>query len=93
MSDFDSLVSYSGQLQLDKFNLGIYYSDDQMGVVSANIRLDGTGLELSKMDLNFEGEISELGLGQYVYTKMTSTGRFKNNFFNGKFEIADALHQ
>ena len=56
MSDFDSLVSYSGQLQLDKFNLGTYYSDDQMGVVSANIRLDGTGLELSKMDLNFEGE-------------------------------------
>jgi len=93
MSDFDSLVSYSGQLQLDKFNLGIYYSDDQMGVVSANIRLDGTGLELSKMDLNFEGEISELGLGQYVYTKMTSTGRFKNNFFNGKFEIADANAQ
>ena len=93
MSDFDSLVSYSGQLQLDKFNLGIYYSDDQMGVVSANIRLDGTGLELSKMDLNFEGEISELGLGQYVYTKMTSTGRFKNNFFKGKFEIADANAQ
>ena len=93
MSDFDSLVSYSGQLQLDKFNLGIYYSDDQMGVVSANIRLDGTGLELSKMDLNFEGDISELGLGQYVYTKMTSTGRFKNNFFNGKFEIADANAQ
>ena len=90
MSDFDALVSYSGQLELEKFNLGTYYSDDQMGVVSANIRLDGTGLELSKMDLNFEGEISELGLGQYVYTKMTSTGRFKNNFFNGKFEIADA---
>ena len=93
MSDFDSLVHYSGQLQLEKFNLGTYYSDSEMGVVSANIRIDGTGLELRKMDMNFEGEISELGLGEYVYTKMTSTGRFKNNFFNGKFEIADANAQ
>jgi hypothetical protein len=93
MTDFDSLVSYSGQLQLEKFNLGTYYSDDQMGVVSANIRVDGIGIELANMDLNFEGDISELGLGGYVYTKMNSTGRFKNNFFSGKFEIADANAQ
>lgn len=93
MSDFDSLVSYNGQLQLEKFNLGIYYSDDQLGVVSTNIHVEGTGLEVSNMDLNFEGDISELGLGEYVYTKMTSSGRFKNNFFSGKFEIADANAQ
>jgi len=93
MSDFDSLVSYNGQLQLEKFNLGIYYSDDQLGVVSTNIHVEGTGLEVSNMDLNFEGVISELGLGEYVYTKMTSSGRFKNNFFSGKFEIADANAQ
>ena len=93
MTDFDSLVSYSGQLQLEKFNLGTYYSDDQMGVVSANIRVDGIGIELANMDLNFAGDISELGLGGYVYTKMNSTGRFKNNFFSGKFEIADANAQ
>lgn len=89
MSDFDALVSYSGQLELEKFNLGTYYSDDQMGVVSANIRLDGTGLEVSNMDMNFEGGISELGLGGYTYTQMTSSGHFKNNFFSGKFDIAD----
>jgi hypothetical protein len=93
MSDFDSLVSYNGQLQLEKFNLGIYYSDDQLGVVSTNIHVEGTGIEVSNMDLNFEGDISELGLGEYVYTKMTSSGRFKNNFFSGKFEIADANAQ
>jgi hypothetical protein len=75
---------------LEKFNLGIYYSDDQLGVVSTNIHVEGTGIEVSNMDLNFEGDISELGLGEYVYTKMTSSGRFKNNFFSGKFEIADA---
>ncbi len=93
MSDFDSLLSYNGQLQLEKFNLGIYYSDNQLGVVSTNIHVEGTGLEVSNMDLNFEGDISELGLGEYVYTKMTSSGRFKNNFFSGKFEIADANAQ
>jgi hypothetical protein len=93
MSDFDSLVSYNGQLQLDKFNLGIYYSDEELGVVSTNIHVEGTGLEVSNMDLNFEGEISELGFGDYIYTKMTSSGRFKNNFFSGKFEIADANAQ
>ncbi len=93
MSDFDSLVSYNGQLQLEKFNLGTYYTDDQLGVVSTNIHIEGTGLELGNMDLNFEGDISELGLGEYVYTKMTSNGRFKNNFFSGIFEIADANAQ
>ncbi len=93
MSDFDSLLSYKGQLKLEKFNLGIYYSDNQLGVVSTNIHVEGTGLEVSNMDLNFEGDISELGLGEYVYTKMTSSGRFKNNFFSGKFEIADANAQ
>ena len=93
MSDFDSLAHYSGQLKLEKFNLGTYYSDPEMGVVSADIRIDGTGLELNNMDLNFEGGISELGFGQYVYTNMNSTGRFKNNFFSGKFEIADANAQ
>ncbi len=89
MSDFDSLVTYSGQLELEKFNLGTYYTDDQMGVVSANLSIAGSGLALSSMDMNFDGEISELGMGGYVYTKMTSSGRFKNNFFSGKFEIAD----
>ena len=93
MSDFDSLVSYSGQLELDQFNLGTYYSDDQLGVVSANIRIEGTGIEVGNMDLNFDGGISEFGLGGYVYTQMTSSGRFKNNFFNGIFEIADANAQ
>ena len=93
MSDFDSLAHYSGQLQLEKFNLGTYYSDPEMGVVSADIRIDGTGLDLNNMDLNFEGGISELGFGQYVYTNMNSTGRFKNNFFSGHFEIADANAQ
>ena len=89
MSDFDSLVSYSGQLQLEKFNLGTYYTDDEMGVVSANMRVDGTGIDLSSMDMNFEGDISELGIGDYVYSQMSSSGRFRNNFFSGKFEIAD----
>jgi hypothetical protein len=93
MSDFDSLAHYSGQLKLEKFNLGTYYSDPEMGVVSADIRIDGKGLELNNIDLNFEGGISELGFGQYVYTNMNSTGRFKNNFFSGKFEIDDANAQ
>ncbi len=93
MSDFDSLAHYSGQLKLQKFNLGTYYSDPEMGVVSADIRIDGTGLELNNMDLNFEGSISELGFGKYVYTNMNSKGRFKNNFFSGKFDIADANAQ
>ncbi len=93
MSDFDSLVSYSGELELEKFNLDAYYSDDQLGVVSAKMSIDGTGLELDNMNLNFEGEIGELGLGGYIYTNMTSSGRFKNNFFSGQFEIADANAQ
>jgi hypothetical protein len=58
-------------------------------VVSANLSIVGSGLALSSMDMNFGGDISERGLGGYVYTKMTSIGRFKNNFFSGNFEIAD----
>jgi hypothetical protein len=93
IGDFDSLVSYNGQLQLEKFNLGAYYSDDQLGVVSTNIHVEGKGVELNSMDLNFQGDVSELGFGGYVYTNMSSSGRFKNNFFSGKFEIADANAQ
>ena len=93
MSDFDSLVSYSGQLKLEKFNLGAYYSDPELGVVSTNMHIQGTGLEVSNMNLNFNGDIGELGIGNYVYTKMTSSGNFRNNFFSGQFEIADANAQ
>jgi hypothetical protein len=89
MTGFDSLVNYTGQLGLDKFNLGVYYADNELGVVSADMHIEGSGLEVENMDLNFEGDISELGMGSYVYTNMSSSGRFKNNFFNGGFEIAD----
>ncbi|MFN5619994.1 MAG: translocation/assembly module TamB domain-containing protein [Flavobacteriales bacterium] len=80
---------YSGSIELKQFNLGQFYDVSALGPVSCNFNLDGSGLELKKVDAGFNGTISEISANGYTYHNIQTIGNFKHRAFNGEVHIDD----
>jgi len=87
--NFSTKLAYRGKLDLSKFQLNTYYATPDLGILSANLDIEGSGVNISDLNLNFGGNIQELGLLGYTYTGITSKGLFKNKFFEGEISIED----
>lgn len=80
---------YQGNVKTEEFDLGKFYSDGNIGVVSSDVYIDGAGLSVDNLDLSFKGEISKLVANKYAYTNIRTDGTFKERYFDGEFFIRD----
>jgi hypothetical protein len=80
---------YNGNIQLDQFNLASFYETSTLGPISCDIRIEGSGLELKKVDTRFDGAISSLTVNDYTYHNIYASGEYKHRFFNGDINIDD----
>ncbi len=80
---------YTGNLALQNFHLGKFYSSSTLGPLSFDVAVEGHGLGISKVDATFKGDISELYLNGYNYTGITADGTFKLKSFSGNFVVSD----
>jgi hypothetical protein len=81
--------AYSGALNTDRFDLAKFYSSPDLGPLTSQLRIQGSGLTRDDLDVTFEGRIKSLRLLNYPYRDITAAGEFKQNFFNGNLNIAD----
>jgi len=90
VSGLQDHLNYSGKLELKQFNLAEYYQNQDLGIVTANLEIEGSGTRLQDLELNFKGDIQECGLMGYTYRNISTDGTFKKQFYNGQLQVQDA---
>ncbi|WP_415374628.1 translocation/assembly module TamB domain-containing protein [Patiriisocius sp. Uisw_017] len=82
-------AKYKGSLILDKFNLGKLTEAASLGLITANIDIDGKGFTQKTVDAKIEGLISSFSFQDYSYKNMVVSGKLKDPVFNGNLVIND----
>lgn len=90
---YDDLLKdyvYRGDLATTDFDLGKFYNSPNLGTLSCRLFVDGSSLELKKMNAGFHGEIQHVFLNGYDYSNIVvKDGRFALRQFKGDFSIDD----
>lgn len=88
LEDIDNAY-YSGEIVLDKFDLGKMGDVASLGKVTGNLTVDGRGLNEDTVDTQVMGYIDSFGFEGYQYQDIELSGLFKKPLFNGAFKVDD----
>ena len=90
IKDGSSLAKYSGELSLERFELGQWTDNDDFGIVdfSASIT-DGQGLTLNSVYSDLYATVESLTFKEYEYKDFIMDAQVDKNTFNGEFSISD----
>ena len=80
---------YKGSVQTKQFDLGKFYSDKNLGPLTCDVAVDGSGLSVDKLDLSFVGEVNSIYANGYNFTNITTDGTFRERYFDGEVFIRD----
>ncbi|NNC94520.1 MAG: translocation/assembly module TamB [Chitinophagales bacterium] len=82
-------TSYSGNLVLNKFDIGKLVEEDEIGKVTLNAKLEGKGFTVERIDATLVGEVESVTFKDYNYKDIELNGRFKFKEFQGFAKIDD----
>lgn len=84
-----SIPSYSGKISSAGFDLGKFFSNNQLGRVSLAGQIKGRGFNLRDLNADFNGKVNQLEFSGYAYQNIILNGTFIQNLFNGHLDIDD----
>lgn len=83
-------AQYSGELNVNGFNLKKWTDNDQFGLVYFTSKVKkGQGLTLATLKSDLSAVVTSLTFKDYVYKNFSLNGVFEKNNFKGFFEIHD----
>lgn len=80
---------YSGKITTDKFDVGRLVEVDELGLVSFNGNIKGSGFNFKTLDVALDGKFSQLQYNQYNYQNITVKGQMQKKLFKGTVNIND----
>ncbi|OBY66771.1 hypothetical protein LPB301_06110 [Polaribacter reichenbachii] len=83
-------ATYHGEIELQEFNMGVFFNDPLFGKVSLKGDVNGSGFKLDNINTKFLGNISEFEFKNYNYKNISANGLYQNNKFDGELKIDDA---
>lgn len=91
ISNIDAInyATYSGEIGLKKFNVGILLNDSLFGEVSLKGVVKGSGFKLENINTSFIGTVSEFNFNAYSYKNIEVDGQYQKNKFDGNLKIDD----
>ncbi|MEO9571500.1 MAG: translocation/assembly module TamB domain-containing protein [Polaribacter sp.] len=91
ISNIDDIdyARYVGKLELNKFNLGIFFNNANFGKISLNGDVIGNGFKLENINTSFLGKVSDFEFNGYNYKNINANGQYQNNKFDGDLKIED----
>lgn len=91
ISNIDDIdfATYNGAIELENFNIGVFFNDPLFGVISLKGDVNGSGFRLDNINTSFIGEVSTLQFKSYNYTHISANGQYQNNKFDGELAIDD----
>ena len=81
--------TYSGKIKTNKFSLGRFMGDSNIGNVSFAGSVAGKGFDLKNMSISLDGTINDIEYNNYNYRNIIAKGNLKNRFFTGAVSIND----
>lgn len=82
-------ASYTGDVILEKFNIGALVEQKDLGAVSLNLAIDGVGFTSKFLNTSIKGIISQIDYNNYSYRNVEVDGNFKMPIYKGKVIIKD----
>ena len=82
-------ASYTGKISSSGFNLGQFINNSQLGNVSLNGNISGSGFTLKDLKTNFKGNVHQLEFSGYNYTNISIDGNFDKLIFTGHGSVDD----
>ena len=76
-------ASYIGFISLMNFDLGGFVNDDQLGMTSMDMNVEGKGFVAESLNTEVKGEIYKLEYNNYEYNKIRVSGILKDQLFDG----------
>ncbi|KGL63983.1 hypothetical protein PHEL85_1025 [Polaribacter sp. Hel1_85] len=91
ISNIDDIdyATYSGEVALKKFNIGVLFNNPLFGNVSLKGDVNGSGFKLENINTSFIGKVSEFNFNNYDYKNIDANGQYQNNKFDGDLKIDD----
>ena len=91
LKNFNSIdeAIYTGEVVLDRFNLGRFFEDSSFGNISFEGEVDGKGFRIENINTKLVGQISQIEFNEYNYKDISVNGLYQNNLFNGKLASTD----
>lgn len=87
----DSLpYSYTGHVHSTAFNVGAYFNVPDMGAVTGDLDVKGSGFSSRDIDANVKGGVSSLVYNAYPYSGISiENAHLKHQVIDGKFTVND----
>jgi hypothetical protein len=84
------LPTYTGELALDQFDLGVWTGNPEFGLVTFDGKVaNGMGLDAASASADLAATIRDFTFRGYTYQNAVIDGRLEEKFFNGTFQIVD----
>ena len=81
---------YSGHLSATRFDLGKLINSDELGQVTFNLDLKGSGMKLDNIDAKLDGKINQLHFHGYDYHNIAVDGQLSKKLFSGSVVINES---
>lgn len=85
----NGIAQYSGKLITSGFRLGSFINNPNLGDISMNGKINGRGFALKDLNVNVNGNISDIAFNGYRYKNINLNGDFMKNVFTGHASIDD----
>ncbi len=82
-SDYSD-ATYKGEFDLDMFDLGRLLQDTTFGVITAAGSIDGSGLNLEKLNASMDVKSKKIEYAGETYEDIVVKGIYSNNIFTGR---------
>jgi hypothetical protein len=88
-SETTKVISYLGQIKATDFNLGRLFDIKDLGILSANVNIDGQGITLNTINADVAGEVQQIVFRNFSYEKLKLNGQIEKDLFNGHAVLDD----
>ncbi|QBN20678.1 translocation/assembly module TamB [Flavobacterium nackdongense] len=82
-------ASYAGNVVFDNFDLGAFIDQKDLGRLSSNLELKGTGFSEKYLNTSLKGTVSQLYYNKYNYQNIDLNGNFVKGLYKGTIKIND----
>ena len=76
-------ASYIGFISLIDFNLGEFIDNDNLGLASMDMNVEGKGFVAESLNTEVSGDVYKFEFNNYEYNKIKVTGILRNQLFDG----------
>jgi len=88
-ANIGSQKRFEGKIAIDSLQLGTLLQNNQLGAISLQLEGSGSGTELSNMDAQLDGSISQFQFEKYHYKDINLTGKLNNGTGKASLSMKD----